>query len=313
MSADHDLERRIADFYANEQRLRAPDRVLAEALTTIESTPQRRGFALARWRLPPMTGYTKFATAAAAVGIVAATAFAAVGLQRKADDGVASSPSPTATSTATASPTPTSTSTALASKSASPTSANPLPVSNTPLDIGRYSLDVPGFTRSVELTIGEAGWRGNGWYVNSDMSSVSFWTVDDVFDDACSQSFSSEPVGPTVDDLASALDAQLSTDMEELSNPVVGGHPSTRVVMRPSESIESSCPAEELALWQDVDKQPPLRSIPMTPGPDGQEDVVWMIDVDGDRLVVVAYYNESDPTQSASLQALIDSIQFVQR
>jgi hypothetical protein len=101
--------------------------------------------------------------------------------------------------------------------------------------------------------------------------------------------------------------------MEELSNPVVGGHPSTRVVLRPSENIESPCPSENLALWQDLDSESVIRSIEMTPGPEGQEDVVWMVDVDGDRLVVVAWYNASDPSQSAEVQALIDSIQFVQR
>ena len=48
MTARHDLERRIADFYSSEPALRAPDRVLADALTTIESSPQRRVF----WRVP---------------------------------------------------------------------------------------------------------------------------------------------------------------------------------------------------------------------------------------------------------------------
>ena len=56
MSANHDLERRIGDFYAAEAPQRAPDRVLASALSTIATTPQqRRVLGLVRgWWAPPM-------------------------------------------------------------------------------------------------------------------------------------------------------------------------------------------------------------------------------------------------------------------
>ena len=42
MNANHDLERRLADFYATEAPQRAPDWVLGEALATIDTTKQRR-------------------------------------------------------------------------------------------------------------------------------------------------------------------------------------------------------------------------------------------------------------------------------
>jgi hypothetical protein len=56
MNANHDVELRIADFYATEAPQRAPDWVLASALSTIAATPQRRrvlGLSLGWWT-PPM-------------------------------------------------------------------------------------------------------------------------------------------------------------------------------------------------------------------------------------------------------------------
>ena len=71
MSSNRDLESRIADFYAQEGLLRAPDRVLSSALTTIESTRQRRVFGRlfgrASWRFPDVSNYFKVAVAAVVV------------------------------------------------------------------------------------------------------------------------------------------------------------------------------------------------------------------------------------------------------
>lgn len=90
MTANRDLERRIADFYATEPPLRAPDLVLHAALSTIDSTPQRRGL-LAPWRFPNMTTFTKLAAA-----VVVAVAVGAIGLWQFAGVG-GPTPTPTAT------------------------------------------------------------------------------------------------------------------------------------------------------------------------------------------------------------------------
>lgn len=88
MSASTNLERRIAEHYASEPPLRAPDRVLHAALATIETTKQRRGL-LAPWRFPNMSAYTKVAAAA-----VVAIAVTAIGLWQLGGIGN-SGPSPT--------------------------------------------------------------------------------------------------------------------------------------------------------------------------------------------------------------------------
>ena len=78
MSSYRDLESRIAHFYVQEGFLRAPDRVLSSALTTIETTKQRhvlgRLFGRVSWRFPDMSNYLKVAVAA--VVVIAALALA---------------------------------------------------------------------------------------------------------------------------------------------------------------------------------------------------------------------------------------------
>lgn len=99
MTANHDLDRRIAAFYATEAPSRAPDRVLATALETIDITPQRRALVRVPWRFTPMNTYAKVAVAAVAV-----IAVGAIGLSfldgRTPGTGGPASPSPTTIPTA---------------------------------------------------------------------------------------------------------------------------------------------------------------------------------------------------------------------
>jgi hypothetical protein len=94
MTANHDLERRIAAFYATEAPLRAPDRVLATALETIDITPQRRALIRVPWRFPPMNTYARVAVAAVAVIAIGAIGLSFLDGRTPGTGGVAS-PSPT--------------------------------------------------------------------------------------------------------------------------------------------------------------------------------------------------------------------------
>lgn len=84
MTANTNLERRVAEHYASEPPLRAPDRVLHAALETIETTPQRRGL-LAPWRFTSMNAYAKVAAAAVvaiAVGAIVVWQLPGIGQPR---------------------------------------------------------------------------------------------------------------------------------------------------------------------------------------------------------------------------------------
>jgi hypothetical protein len=98
MTANRDLERRIAAFYATEAPLRAPDRVLATALETIDITPQRRALVRVPWRTPDMTTFARLAVAAVAVIAVGAIGLSLLDGRTPGAGGV-SSPSSTIIST----------------------------------------------------------------------------------------------------------------------------------------------------------------------------------------------------------------------
>jgi hypothetical protein len=127
MSANDSLERRIADHYIAEVAHRAPDRVLREALATIETTRQRRVLVPAPWRVPPMNGFTRVAVAA--VAVIALGAFGLAIFRPGSSTGGGLAPS----AGLTAAPTPTASPTALASPivSPSPDPSAPPPLGST--------------------------------------------------------------------------------------------------------------------------------------------------------------------------------------
>ena len=77
MTANHDLERQLADYYETEAPPAAPDWVLRDALTRVDVTPQRRVVIRVPWRkLPAMNTYARLAVAAVAVVAIAAVGIA---------------------------------------------------------------------------------------------------------------------------------------------------------------------------------------------------------------------------------------------
>lgn len=71
MSANHDLERRIADHYAAETPPRAPDWVLERILASVDTTQQRRTMLGLPWRIPTMPStLAKLALTAVAIATV---------------------------------------------------------------------------------------------------------------------------------------------------------------------------------------------------------------------------------------------------
>ena len=103
MNTDHELERRIADFYATEAPSRAPDRVLESALATIDTTRQRRALIRVPRRFPIMNIYAKVAVAA--VAVIAVAGFGLVMFRPGTDTGIGA-PDPTPSPIVSPSPDP---------------------------------------------------------------------------------------------------------------------------------------------------------------------------------------------------------------
>ncbi len=96
MSANDDLERRLADFYAAETPPRAPEWVLESALATIDTTQQRRVRARAPRRAWPTSPVARLATAAAVAVAVGGIGLVALRLsQQPGGDPVTPTPTPT--------------------------------------------------------------------------------------------------------------------------------------------------------------------------------------------------------------------------
>jgi hypothetical protein len=106
MNANRDLERRIADYYPAQAPYRAPDRVLASALTTIEHTNQRQLLGRLPAALQSPMAAARFALVAVFVIIFTLAGLAILSASPGGIGGPQVSPaaSPTPTLTATARP-----------------------------------------------------------------------------------------------------------------------------------------------------------------------------------------------------------------
>lgn len=148
MNDTHDLDRRMADYYATEAPSRAPNWLLTQALDTIDTTPQRRTVLGRSWRVPTMP--SPLAKLAVSTVAIAAVGFVGLTLLQGPVAGPAASPA--------ASPSPSSTA---STEPASPGSM--WPQSN--LDEVREAQELadagkPRYTWQIDPTLGHDAWRG---------------------------------------------------------------------------------------------------------------------------------------------------------
>jgi len=186
------------------------------------------------------------------------------------------------------------------------------------LEPGTYSLAVWGETQANPLprAIVEVpeGYFSNGGYVidaghaaqdPEEFGVVQVWRVDQVLADPCRRRTAAD-AGPTVDDLARALGRQSGPSTRP--DPVVlDGHPGLAMeVTVPTTTDLTECPDGYYPLWMAKPDQYQSHSDP------GVVHHLWILDVDGTRLVVVAStYPDQNPGQDEELIAMAESIHFV--
>ena len=166
---------------------------------------------------------------------------------------------------------------------------------------------------TVTLTV-PPGWedRGGGGFVfKSDVPpggfndvGVGFWNVANVYADPCGVRLADPPVGPTVDDLASAL-ADLPGDATTASDIVVDGFPGKQIEFTlPDFTQDPDCVS--FYLWQEGVDGPGWWGVQPN-----QHNRVWILDVDGTRLVIMAWYlPDTSHEDRAALEEIVNSIQF---
>jgi hypothetical protein len=182
------------------------------------------------------------------------------------------------------------------------------------LAAGRYYLDDRTYTNATRLTFTvPAGWTtedyGELYKDRDEPGEVKFitWVLTHVFSDVC-QWGTLVDVGTTVDELVTAL---LEQDGREASAPTsvtLGGFPAKRLELTvPADLDTATCTNGVLRYW-------PAPGPDMSDGdccaPPGSTDWVYVVDVAGNRLVVVArYYPGSSAENRAELQGVVDSIE----
>lgn len=255
-----------------------PDDVRDAIRAELPSIQQRKAWWPAR-RFPPMNQAMRIALASAAVLAVALIGVSFFRAQNVGAPGLGD---------ATPTPAP---------------SAMPLPASGA-LEPGRYAMDVISAPLSASVTVGD-GWTSGLWYItNSDGGSVHSLAIANVYTDACDGpgNLAAPAIGPSIDDLVAALDAQAGTDLSVPTDAVVDGYEGVRVELTPAEGIDpTACTGGSLFLW--VDSLTDRRYV-------GDEQALWILDVDGTRVVIAAGYDLADPAQEAALATVIDTFRF---
>jgi hypothetical protein len=296
MSTDRDVTR-IVRSWLEDGATALPDRVLDDVLDQLPSTSQRRSWWPA-WRFRQMNTALKLAIAAAAVVVVAI-----VGLNLlPASGGVGGGPSPT--------PSP-------------PPSPTPSPspmayVEPTFLASGTYLLPPGGGSPGYTFTLPD-GWESRFavlWKDREGPGEVAFgaWTVANVFADPCHwrDSLLDPPVGPTVDDLATALAGQAGRDASPPTDVTFGGYPAKRMEMSiPADFDVTTCDDGKFRRWLSVGENVAGADLPVVPSVQlqGAKDVLYIVDVEGYRMVMFAWYLPGTPAADVTeLENALESI-----
>jgi hypothetical protein len=193
------------------------------------------------------------------------------------------------------------------SSTANPGDAVPLPA-DSPLDPGRYVVsvaDAPSARLLPVLSVPE-GYEaiGGGIGVGADHLAryLWVWDVKSVFAHPCDAS--PVPVGPSVADLAEALTNQSLRAGTDPHAVTVGGYDGLYVELSVPDAVDASaCPTGVFSLWpgraeryQDVL---------------GQVDMVWIVDVDGQRLVFdAAHLPDASADEVAELEEMVSTATF---
>lgn len=290
---------------------RAPDRVLADVAARIARQPRRP------WRLrrrPFMSTYAKVAIAAAAVVIVAVVGFNLLPKQ----PGVGSSPPSASPSSAPSSaPSP---------RSPSPTLGSGLLPEGT-LAAGHYTMpgapELFGLTISVDVPAGWTGFPevpavGSPTKGSANGAFIGFMTADSLYGDPCHWNVDGSgsrdqpgdiPLGPTVDDVVSALRSPARSYTASAANPVtIGGFA--------GQQIELQLPDEDVLITCDRargDDSPSYLVFGRGFWAQGAKNIwrLYVLDVDGTKVVAMLnYFAEVPAADVTAADAIIRSMEF---
>ena len=196
------------------------------------------------------------------------------------------------------------------------TSGSPAPrpladLNGTPLAPGTYRLgfhldDADADVPDAFVTVPSGYLESSSWYVVSEDGHefLGLWTAAEADRDACRHGEQDvyDP-GPSVDDLARALVATRSIRASEPEPVTLAGYQGQFVELASPRHM-SRCRDPKAGLWTSGDGGRGIYN-------DGQVDLVWILDADGQRIVVNAAYSAgSTASDIRKLTSMVDSLTF---
>ena len=290
MTDDRSLER-AARSWLDEGPTNAPERPVEAALTRVQTTSQERDLRIP-WRYQPMNNSLRLVLGAAAVVVVAIAGVTLLPSLTRPDTGA--TPSPISNPTAKPEPSPMvlSREGPLAAGTYSTSSIFPVPVTFTVPD-GWGALQL-----AADVTV-----------LSAEEAFVSFWIVQDAQRDPCGLGgVGDDPVGPTAAELASALASAPGFEAPDPVRVSVGGIDAQYVELV---GPLPECAEPEVELWLS-----PVGSCRCMDSEAEDSELernrLWIVDVDGTRLVVDVQDGGVTGTSEialAELEGIIESLQ----
>jgi hypothetical protein len=238
-----------------------------------------------------------------------------------------SSPSPTPSVTAAAPATPRPSPTVVPAPTY-PANISDVPGDDfSPLEVETYFIEPDATDIQVFYTIPSEGWLGwigtfkpeQGTDAPYQLVGISIVNVTNVVVDGCTSGYAAyPPVGPTVDDMAAALAALSPFILTKPPSDVTvdgfsGKHleltvPDIAFEVSGDDTVFTDCLNGELKSWIGE----PLSFAFHGYSHPGQVEEIWLLDVDGTRLMIEALSSPSSPESDITeLRSILDSIDIV--
>jgi hypothetical protein len=295
MSTDRETTRIVRSWLRTDEHESA-DRILGTVLDRLDTTPQRRATGWRARRLPQMNTVAKLGLAAAVVAV----ALIGFSILRGQNIGGPQLADPTTTPTESAVTTPS-------------TTPRPLPVGE--LDPGSYLVTREDWTPVPFSITVPAGWANNaaGFMTKhaDEPAEVMLtpWLVTHIYADACQWDGTLFEVGTTADDLAAALAEQGAREVSGPIDVTLGGHPAKQIELSvPADLDAATCDDGGMRSWPSSATDETTGWIPRP----GQTDVVYIIDVDGERILIGTTRGpEASDQDVRELEGVIASIRII--
>jgi hypothetical protein len=189
-----------------------------------------------------------------------------------------------------------------------------MPEDATSLAAGSYYFDDRYYINATRLTFTVPA----GWTADEDLFKnrhepgeveLTTWVLTHVFSDVC-QWGTLVDAGTTVDEFITAVLEQDGWEASEPTDITLGGFPGKRIELTvPADLDTATCTNGILRYWPGPG---PDLSTGDCCNPPGNTDSVYVVDVAGNRLVVIArHYPGTSAQDLAELQGVLDSIEIV--